>query len=182
MRRRRGLIFSNVDGASRPSSTVIDPNANILVSNAAVVGASYHPSSTVNDPYPNILPNADLIPIVGASHRPSSKDPTGSSSDPVMEQPPQDGIASPNPHIPHPSSTVSLPVSTLPSGRHIPTVNDAILATPGPSTASESELAAEEARFLRSLYASNAPANEIAELMQAMRARKDNSGMTNASG
>jgi len=165
---------------------VIDPESNILVSNVdriPIVGASHQPSSIAIDPDPNVLiSDVDCIPIVGASH-PVSKDTpsnlhTGSSPNLVIEQSPQshDTSTSPNPHIPHSSSTVSstspLLVSTLPSGRHISTVNDAILTNPGPSSPSESALAAEEARFLRRLYARNAPADEIAELMQAMRARE----------
>jgi len=42
---------------------------------------------------------------------------------------------------------------------------------------SDSELAAEEARYLHRLYARNAPANEIAEFMRVMREREQaNSG------
>jgi len=165
---------------------VIDPESNILVSNVnriPIVGASHQPSSIAIDPDPNVLiSNVDRIPIVGASHPVSKNTPsnlhTGSSPNLVIEQPPQslDTPTSPNPYIPHSSSTVSstlpLPVSTLPSGRHISTVNDVILTNPGPSSTSESALAAEEARFLRRLYARNAPADEIAELMQAMQARE----------
>jgi len=178
------------------SHSVIGPESNILVSNVdrtPIVGASHRPSSIAIDPDPSILiSDVDHIPIVGASH-PVSKDTpsnlhTGPSPNLVIEQPPQshDTSTSPNPHIPHSSSTVSstlpLPVSTLPSSRHISTVNDAILTNPGQSSTSESALAAEEARFLRRLYARNAPADEIAELMQAMRAREEaNFGMAASS-
>jgi hypothetical protein len=185
-------ILSNVDripivGAGhRPSSIAIDSDPNVSVSNVdriPIAGAVHRPSSIVIDSDPNIpVSDVDLIPIVGASHRPGSKDTpsnlTGSSPNPVVEQPPQshDTSASPNHHIPHSPSPVPLtsplPVSTLPSGRHASTVNDAILTAPGPSSASDSTLAVEEVRFLRLLYARNAPANEIAELMQAMQAKR----------
>ncbi len=52
------------------------------------------------------------------------------------------------------------------------------MTAPGPSSASDSALAAEEARFLRRLYDCNAPANEIAGLLRAMGTREEvNSGM-----
>jgi hypothetical protein len=44
---------------------------------------------------------------------------------------------------------------------------------PNTGLAPDSVLAVEEARFLRGLYDRNAPAEEIAELMQAMRARQE---------
>ena len=180
------ILVSNVDhipivGAiHRPSSIAIDgrdPDPNILV--IPIVGASRRPSSIAidgRDPDQNTLvSNVDCIPIVEASHSPVtpvSNLNTRSLSNPIIQS--HDTSASQNPHS---SSTVSLtsplPVSTLPSGRHISTVNDAIPTTQGPSSTSESVLAAEEARFLRRLYARNAPADEIAELMQAMRAREE---------
>ena len=170
------ILFCTRRRARRRDITVFDPDPNILVSNTdhiPVVGAANdRPSSVVIYPDANILvSNVERIPVVGA-HLPSSKDMTSTSPIPVTEQSSRshDIPSSPNSHIPHSSYTVpltsSLPVSTLPSGIHIPS-DDEI-----PSSASDSALAGEEARFLRHLYARNAPADEIAELMQAMRARK----------
>ena len=136
----------------------------------------------VIDPDPKIpVSNVHLIPIAEASHRPGSTGTpsnlsTGSSLSAVIEQLPRshDTSAFPRPHILRSSSIVpSISLSTLPSGRHISTVNDVIPTAPGPNSTSDSALAVEEARFLRRLYDRNAPANEIAELLQAMREREE---------
>ena len=129
------------------------------------------------DPDPNIpVSNVDRIPVAEAGHSPGSTDtpsnlPTGSSLDAVVEQLPHDTSASLNP--PTITSSSLLPVSTLPLGRHISTVDHVNLTAPGPNSALDSALAVEEARFLRGLYDRNAPPNEIAELMQAMRGRRE---------
>jgi hypothetical protein len=175
--------------ARRGDPIVIDPDPKILVSDVdriPIDGAGRRPSSNLDTPS-----NPHDYIQDGASHRNLDTPFSGSSPSLVTDQPPQSHniSSSPNPHILHSSSTVPStsppPVSTLPSrpsDGHISTVNDAIPTPPGPSS-SDSAFAAEEARFLRRLYDRNAPVHEIAELMQAMRAREEaNSRMMAHSG
>jgi hypothetical protein len=73
----------------------------------------------------------------------------------------------------------TLPSSTAPTTPPPPNnpssdaskINDTIPTTLSSSSPNDT-LAAEEARFLRDMYDRNAPAEEIAELMQAIRARR----------
>lgn len=153
----------------RRDTTVLDSGPNILVSNIdpiPVISPNHRSNSSGIYPDANIL--VSNAPIVGA-YRPSAIDTP--SNHPL---PHPVGQSSQNLYSSHTDPSDSpQPVSTLPSVRPTSTADDAILGL-----SSDSALAAEEARFLRRLYTRNAPAEEIAELLQAMREREEaNSGI-----